>query len=56
MNTREKIFSGLFVAVVVGATILLNSKVIRNSDVRTQIVEQQNSTIVSDKVQLAVDE
>jgi len=61
MNIREKIYSGIFVLAVVGATVLLNSPSVRNGSTTNQIVEQDlkkyNEVEIDAKdVQLAIEE
>jgi len=62
MNIREKIYSGIFVLAVVGATVLLNSPTVRNGESVNQIVEQQDLKkynaveIDTEDVQLAIEE
>jgi len=61
MNIREKIYSGIFVLAVVGATVLLNSPSVRNGSTANQIVEQDskkyNAVEINTKdVQLAIEE
>ena len=59
MNLREKIYSGIFVLAVAGATVLLNSPSVRNEINSNQIVEQQDlkyNTIEVEDAQLAIEE
>lgn len=61
MNLREKIYSGIFVLAVAGATVLLNSPTVRNGNNSNQIVEQQDLKykaieIEDADVQLAIEE